>query len=63
MLLPKQWSDIALDQFIEINQIDKEQGANGYNSDLLAIVTDMTYDEIDELDLDDMVQMVDDMKW
>jgi hypothetical protein len=63
MLLPKQWSDITLDQFIEINQIDKEQGANGYNSDLLAIVTDMTYDEIDELDLDDMVQMVDDMKW
>ena len=63
MLLPKQWSDITLDQFIEINQIDKDQGANGFNSDLLAIVTDMTYDEIDELDLDDMVQMVDDMKW
>ena len=63
MLLPKQWSDITLDQFIEINQIDKDQGANGFNSDLLAIVTDMTYDEIDELDLDEMVQMVADMKW
>ena len=63
MYLPKKWSKITLEQFIEINEIDKEQGANGYNSELLAIVTDMSYDEIDELDLDDMVQMVADMKW
>ena len=62
-MLPKKWSDITLEQFIEISEIDKEQGANGYNSELISIVTDMTYDEIDELDLDDMVQMVDDMKW
>ena len=63
MYLPKKWSNISLEQFIEISEIDKEQGANGYNSELLAIVTDMSYDEIDELDLDDMVKMVDDMKW
>ena len=63
MYLPKKWSEITLEQFIEINEIDKEQGANGYNSELLAIVTDMSYDEVDELDLDDMVQMVADMKW
>jgi hypothetical protein len=63
MLLPKQWSDITLDQFIEINQIDKEQGANGYNSDLLAIVTDMTYDEIDELDIDELIKLVAQFKW
>lgn len=63
MYLPKKWSNISLEQFIEISEIDKEQGANGYNSDLLAIVTDMSYDEIDELDLDDMVKMVADMKW
>ena len=63
MYLPKKWSNISLEQFIEISEIDKEQGANGYNSELLAIVTDMSYDEIDELDLDDMVQMVADMKW
>ena len=63
MYLPKKWSNISLEQFIEISQIDKDQGANGYNSDMLAILTDMTYEEIDELDLDDMVQMVADMKW
>ena len=63
MYLPKKWSNISLEQFIEISEIDKEQGANGYNSELLAIVTDMSYDEIDELDLDDMVKMVADMKW
>jgi hypothetical protein len=63
MYLPKKWSNISLEQFIEISEIDKEQGANGYNSDLLAIVTDMSYDEVDELDIDEMVQMVADMKW
>ena len=62
-MLPKKWRDITLEQFIEISEIDKEQGANGYNSELISIVTDMTYDEIDELDLDEMVQMVADMKW
>ena len=63
MLLPKQWSDITLEQFIEISEIDKKQGANGYNSDLLAIVTDMSYDEIDELDIDELIKMVADFKW
>jgi hypothetical protein len=63
MYLPKKWSNITLEQFIEISQIDKEQGANSYNSELISIVTDMTYEEVDELDLDDMVQMVADMKW
>ena len=63
MYLPKKWSNISLEQFIEISQIDKEQGANSYNSELISIVTDMTYEEVDELDLDDMVQMVADMKW
>ena len=63
MSLPKQWSDISLEQFIEISEIDKDQGANGYNSDLLAIVTDMSYDEIDELDIDELIEMVADFKW
>jgi hypothetical protein len=63
MYLPKKWSNISVEQFIEISQIDKDQGANSYNSELISIVTDMTYEEVDELDLDDMVQMVADMKW
>jgi hypothetical protein len=63
MYLPKKWSNISVEQFIEISQIDKDQGANGYNSELISIVTDMTYEEVDELDLDEMVQMVADMKW
>ena len=63
MSLPKKWSNISVEQFIEISQIDKDQGANSYNSELISIVTDMTYEEVDELDLDDMVKMVADMKW
>ena len=63
MCLPKQWSDITLEQFIEISEIDKDQGANGYNSDMLAILTEMSYDEIDELDLDEMIKMVAKFKW
>ena len=62
-MLSKQWSDISLEQFIEISQIDKDQGANGYNSDMLAILTEMSYDEIDELDLDEMFKMVAQFKW
>ena len=63
MLLPKKWSNISVEQFIEISQIDKDQGANGYNSDMLAILTEMSYDEIDELDLDEMIKMVAQFKW
>jgi len=63
MCLPKQWSDITVEQFIEISQIDKDQGANGYNSDMLAILTEMSYDDIDELDLDEMIKMVAQFKW
>jgi hypothetical protein len=63
MCLPKSWSDISLEQFIEISQIEKDQGANGYNSDMLAILTEMSYDEIDELDLDEMIKMVAQFKW
>lgn len=62
-MLSKQWSDISLEQFIEISQIDKDQGANGYNSDMLAILTEMSYDEIDELDLDEMIKIVAQFKW
>lgn len=61
--LPKQWSDITVEQFLEISEIDKTQGVNAYNSDLLAIVTNMSYDEIDELDLDEMVLIVAQFKW
>jgi len=63
MYLPKKWSEITLEQFIEINEIDKSQGANSYNSEMISIVTDMSYEEVDELDLDDMVKMIADMKW
>ena len=63
MYLPKKWSNISVEQFIEISEIDKDQGANGYNSDMLAILTEMSYDDIDELDLDEMIKMVAQFKW
>ena len=63
MYLPKQWSEISLEQFIEISEIDKTQGVNAYNSDMLAILTEMNYDDIDELDIDEMTKIVEDMKW
>jgi hypothetical protein len=63
MCLPKQWSDVTVEQFIEISEIDKDQGANSYNSEMLSILTEMSYDEIDELDLDEMIEMVAKFKW
>ena len=63
MLLPKQWSEITLEQFIEISEIDKEQGAYHYNSEILSIITDEPIEDIEDLDIDELNALVDQCKW
>ena len=63
MLLPKQWSEITLEQFIEIAEIDKEQGAYHYNSEILSIITDEPIEDIEDLDIDELNALVDQCKW
>ena len=61
--LPKQWSQVTLEQFIEFNKIDTTQGAYYYNSEALSILSDTSIEEIEELDVDEMRQLIRDNKW
>ena len=63
MYLPKQWSEITVEQFVEISDIDKEQGAYYYNTEILSIICNEPTEVIDELDVDDMFKIVSQCKW
>jgi hypothetical protein len=61
--LPKQWSQVTLEQFIEFSTIDKEQGAYHYNSEALSILSDEPMEVIEDMDVDDMAELVEEAKW
>ena len=61
--LPKKWSQVTLEQFIEFSAIDKEQGAYHYNSEALSILSDEPIDTIEDLDVDEMAELVAEAKW
>lgn len=63
MLLPKQWSEITVEQFIEISEIDKEQGSYYYNTEVLSIICNEPSEVIDNLDIDEMFKIVSQCKW
>jgi hypothetical protein len=63
MYLPKQWSEVTLEQFIEISEIDKEQGAYYYNSEILSIITNEPTEDIEDLDIDELNALVGQCKW
>jgi hypothetical protein len=63
MYLPKQWSEVSLEQFMEIAEIDKEQGAYHYNSEILSIITNEPTDVIEDMDIDELNAYVDQCKW
>jgi hypothetical protein len=58
--LPKQWSDVTVEQFIEIAKIDKSLGPWHYNSEVLYILTG---EDIDDIDIDECTQIVSKFKW
>lgn len=61
--LPKQWNQVTLEQFIEFNQIDKEQGAYYYNSEALSILSNEPIDVIEDLDVDELNELIQENKW
>ena len=61
--LPKQWSQVTLEQYIEFNKIDKDQGAYYYNSEALSILADEPIDVIEDLDVDEMKELIQQNKW
>ena len=58
--LPKQWSDVTVEQFIEIAKIDKSLGPWHYNSEVLYILTG---EDIDDIDIDECTAIVATFKW
>ena len=63
LLLPKKWSDISVEKFIEISDIDKELGPWHYNSEILSIITDEDIDDIEDLDIEVLNAYIDQCKW
>lgn len=61
--LPKQWSQVTLEQFIEFSQIDKEQGAYHYNSEALSILSDEPIEVIEDLDVDELAELINESRW
>ena len=61
--LPKNWSQVTLEQFIEFSTIDKEQGAYHYNSEALSILSDEPIEVIEDMDVDDMSELVKENQW
>ena len=63
LLLPKKWSDISVEKFIEISEIDKELGPWHYNSEILSIITDEPIETIEDLEIDILNAYIDQCKW
>ncbi len=63
LLLPKRWSDISVEKFIEISDIDKELGAYHYNSEIFSIITDEDIDDIEDLDIEVLNAHMEQCKW
>jgi hypothetical protein len=61
--LPKKWSQVTLEQFIEFSGIDREQGAYHYNSEALSILSDEPIEVIEDLDVDELAELVAEAKW
>jgi hypothetical protein len=61
--LPKNWSQVTIEQFIEFSTIDREQGAYHYNSEALSILSDEPMEVIEDMDVDDMAELVAEAKW
>lgn len=61
--LPKQWSQVTLEQFIEFNQIAKDQGAYYYNSEALSILSNEPIEVIEDFDVDELTELIRENSW
>lgn len=63
MNLPKNWSQIKVDQFIELHNLEESQGSLFlYQLEQLAILTDQDADDID-ITTDELVQYLTELRW
>jgi len=62
-ILPTNWSDITIDQFIELRSLNSDDGLFNHNIDVLCIVTDSHPDFFDDVDMHDINSWINDLKW
>jgi hypothetical protein len=61
--LPKQWSQISVEQFLEIRRLSSEDGMFNYQIDVLSALTDSNISEFEELDIDELTVLTEQIKW
>jgi len=61
--LPKNWSQISVEQFLEIRRLSSEDGMFNYQIDVLSALTDSNISEFEELDIDELTVLTEQIKW
>lgn len=61
--LPNNWSDVTLNQFIELRSLSSDDGLFNHNIDVLCIVTDSHPNFFDDVDMHDVHEWSKDLKW
>lgn len=61
--LPSNWSQITLNQFIELRSLNSDDGLFNHNTDVLCIVTDSHPDFFDDVDMHDVHEWSKELKW
>jgi hypothetical protein len=62
-ILPKGWSQVNLEQFIELRQLKADDGAFNHNIDILCILTDSYPDDFDDVEIKDIGEWFKDLQW
>lgn len=61
--LPKAWSQITLEQFIELRQLKADDGAFNHNIDILCILTDSFPEDFDDVEIDELSEWLKELQW
>lgn len=61
--LPKNWSQVSIEQFIEIRSLNIEDGTLDYNIDVLSILSDLPVEDFDEIEFDELQNITKQLSW
>jgi len=61
--LPNQWSQVTIEQFIEIKSLSMDDGTLQYNTDVLSILSDLPIEEFDDIELDELQKFTKQVQW
>ncbi len=61
--LPNRWSQVSLEQFIELRQLKGEDGVFNHNIDILCALTDSLPEDFDDLDIAEVAEIFKDLQW